>query len=126
MVYVQWMAKYDFRSQSLNFYSLQSNCEWWNTLFFQLNQTNLLNIRDICHMFQESNGISSVGHDDRVKGHCLPNINELLKLQDSEDDRFGLEDEFDDCDVGDGIDPEIKEQIDRYVVKLRIFVSWIW
>ncbi|KVH89102.1 BTB/POZ fold [Cynara cardunculus var. scolymus] len=63
----------------------------------------------------ESNGISSVGHDDRVKGHCLPNINELLKLQDSEDDRFGLEDEFDDCDIGDGIDPEIKEQIDREV-----------
>ncbi|XP_024992630.1 SKP1-like protein 21 [Cynara cardunculus var. scolymus] len=64
---------------------------------------------------KESNGISSVGHDDRVKGHCLPNINELLKLQDSEDDRFGLEDEFDDCDIGDGIDPEIKEQIDREV-----------
>ncbi|CAI9292170.1 unnamed protein product [Lactuca saligna] len=66
---------------------------------------------------KESNGIGSVGHDDdnRVKSRCLPNINELLKLQDSEDDRFGLDDEFDDCDIGDGIDPEIKEQIDREV-----------
>lgn len=64
---------------------------------------------------KESNGISSVGHDDRVKGHCLPNISELLKLQSSEDDRFALEDEFDDCDIGDEIDPEIKEQIDREV-----------
>ncbi|KAL4562694.1 hypothetical protein LXL04_026724 [Taraxacum kok-saghyz] len=63
---------------------------------------------------KESNG--SVGHDDddssRVKTRCLPDINELLKLQDSEDDRF---DDFDDCDIGDGIDPEIKEQIDREV-----------
>ncbi|XP_076948680.1 SKP1-like protein 21 [Bidens hawaiensis] len=65
---------------------------------------------------KESNGISSVSRDDRVKGgHCLPNISELLKLQDSEDDRFALDDDFDDCDIGDGIDPEIKEQIDREV-----------
>lgn len=67
-------------------------------------------------MYQESNGIRSVGRDDRVKGHCLPNISELLKLQDSEDDRFALDDEFDDCDIGDGIDPEIKEQIDRFTL----------
>ncbi|XP_071697730.1 SKP1-like protein 21 isoform X2 [Rutidosis leptorrhynchoides] len=64
---------------------------------------------------KESNGTSSVGHGDRVEGHCLPNINELLKLSNSEDDRFAIEDEFDDCDIGDEIDPEIKEQIDREV-----------
>lgn len=64
---------------------------------------------------KEPNGITSVSHDDTVKHHCLPNINDLLKLQDSEDDRFALDDEFDDCDIGDGIDPEIKEQIDREV-----------
>nr|XP_043620516.1 SKP1-like protein 21 [Erigeron canadensis] len=64
---------------------------------------------------KEANGISSVGHDERVQGNCLPDISELLKLQNAEDDRFGLEDEFDDCDIGDEIDPEIKEQIDREV-----------
>ncbi|GJR85459.1 SKP1-like protein 21 isoform X1 [Tanacetum coccineum] len=58
---------------------------------------------------KESNGVSSVGHDDKVKGRCLPDISDPFKLQDSDD-------EFDDGDdIGDEIDPEIKEQIDREV-----------
>nr|GEU95415.1 SKP1-like protein 21 isoform X2 [Tanacetum cinerariifolium] len=58
---------------------------------------------------KESNGVSSVGHDDKVKGRCLPNISDRLKLQVSDD-------EFSVCDdTGDEIDPEIKEQIDREV-----------
>lgn len=61
-------------------------------------------------MFQESNGVSSVGHDDKVKGRCLPDISDLLKLQDSED-------EFE-------IDPEIKEQIDRYSLLFKLCILY--
>lgn len=50
---------------------------------------------------KESNGVSFVGHDDKVKGRCLPDISDPLKLQDAED-------EFE-------IDPEIEEQINREV-----------
>lgn len=86
----------------------------------QKNNNAVSNTSSTDNATKESNGISSVDHDNdsnsnRVKSRCLPNINELLRLQDSEDDRFGLDDEFDDCDIGDGIDPEIKEQIDREV-----------
>lgn len=64
---------------------------------------------------KESNGFDSLCHTAKICDHVLPNIGEMLKLQDVEDDSFAPEDEFDDADIDDEIDPAMKERIDREV-----------
>ncbi|KAL3615657.1 SKP1-like protein 21 [Castilleja foliolosa] len=60
---------------------------------------------------KESNGLGSVCSNPTLHDLC-----DATKLLGIEDDRIEpAEDEFDDCDLDDGIDPALKEQIDREV-----------
>lgn len=62
---------------------------------------------------KEINSLSSMRHNPVVGGDHLPSPSQISKLQDVEDDMFMHKSEFDDSDIDDGIDPELKEKIDR-------------
>ncbi|XP_057497844.1 SKP1-like protein 21 isoform X2 [Actinidia eriantha] len=61
---------------------------------------------------KDSKGLNSMCHVGKIHN----DVGEMLKLQDVEDESFAPEDEFDDSDdIDDGIDPAMKEKIDREV-----------
>ena len=58
-------------------------------------------------------------------GKIHNDVGEMLKLQDVVDESFAPEDEFDDSDdIDDGIDPAMKEKIDRWVCLKFLWISW--
>ncbi|KAK4483477.1 hypothetical protein RD792_010669 [Penstemon davidsonii] len=64
---------------------------------------------------KESNDRESLCSSPRHHGNLIRDLCNGTKLLDIEDDRFGPEDDFDDCDLDDDIDPALKEKIDREV-----------
>ncbi|KAI4328798.1 hypothetical protein L6164_021126 [Bauhinia variegata] len=63
----------------------------------------------------ELNKKESNGHNIRYQSAEAARIGETSNLRDTDDDTFGNKVEFDDCDIDDEIDPDLKEKIDREV-----------
>ncbi|EPS64730.1 hypothetical protein M569_10050 [Genlisea aurea] len=70
-------------------------------------------------------GLSFSGQSS-LPGKHVEGVGDPTKFRDIDDDGFGAEDEFDDCDLDDGIDPALKEQIDREVEDFARRLSSNW
>lgn len=73
---------------------------------------------------KDSNGLNIVWHNAEVESNFFPRSNETSKLNNVEDDTSAPK--FDDADIDDDSDPELKEKIDREVEEFdrRLNSDW--